>query len=245
MEPSRTQRNLIRLRRVLADAQTLERSGVNEWVERARLAVSVVYGDDSPQQQRFKRIGFAPGVYKYDGTPASMYEDAFREGLAMATGVLGAFIEDVEEHVEQHQLPSASVSGMHPWVHDAAAALWQDGHRRQAVQAAAASIERQVRAKIDVHKGSSASLVTTAFSISSPQPGWPRLRFPDVQPEGSDAWKNAHEGASLFGHGCMRRIRNLYSHSGTSDLHEDLEALAALSLLARWIDGAEVVESDD
>lgn len=35
------------------------------------------------------------------------------------------------------------------------------------------------------------------------------------------------------------RIRNLYSH-GEPDPEHALEALAALSLLARWIDDAEV-----
>lgn len=242
VEQARTQRNLVRLKRVLEDAKSLERPGANEWVERARLAVSAVYGDDSPQQQRFNRIRFAPGVY-FDGMPASMYDDAFRGGVEKATAALRAFIEDVEEDVERPELPSAAVSGMHPWVRDVAARLWQDGHRRQAVQAAAANVETWLRAKLAVHEGSSASLVASAFATSSPGPGSPRLRFPDLEPEGSDRWKSAHDGAGAFGRGCMLRIRNLYAHSGRSDADEDLEALAALSLLARWIDSAEVVES--
>lgn len=55
-----------------------------------------------------------------------------------------------------------------------------------------------------------------------------------------DAWKNAHEGAGAFGRGCFMRIRNLYTHDQGQDEQSDLEAMAALSLLARWIDAAHV-----
>jgi hypothetical protein len=45
-----------------------------------------------------------------------------------------------------------------------------------------------------------------------------------------------------FGRGCMMRIRNLLEHSDEPiDQQEALECLAALSLLARWIDDAVVV----
>ncbi len=43
-----------------------------------------------------------------------------------------------------------------------------------------------------------------------------------------------------FGRGCMMRVRNLYSHGHEPTEQEALEALAALSLLARWIDDAGV-----
>jgi hypothetical protein len=66
------------------------------------------------------------------------------------------------------------------------------------------------------------------------------LRFDDVGPVGSDDWNSAHDGAAHFGRGCMLRIRNLYTHRGGADDWEDLEALTALSLLARWIDAARV-----
>ena len=43
----------------------------------------------------------------------------------------------------------------------------------------------------------------------------------------------------------MQRIRNLYTHNAGRNEQEDLEALTALSLLARWIDDAEVERVDD
>lgn len=47
-----------------------------------------------------------------------------------------------------------------------------------------------------------------------------------------------------FGQGCMKRIRNLYVHGHEPSEDEALEALAALSLLARWIDEAAVVGAE-
>jgi hypothetical protein len=38
----------------------------------------------------------------------------------------------------------------------------------------------------------------------------------------------------------MMRVRNMYTHGHEPAEHEPQEALAALSLLARWIDDAEV-----
>lgn len=48
-----------------------------------------------------------------------------------------------------------------------------------------------------------------------------------------------------FGKGCMKRIRNLYVHGHEPSDAEALEALAALSLLARWIDEASVISATE
>lgn len=104
---------------------------------------------------------------------------------------------------------------------------------------------RELAAREDrVHEGSSASLVASAFSPADPKPDAPRLRVSGFDPVGSDQWKSAHEGAGAFGRGCFLRIRNLYTHHDGETDHEDLEALAALSLLARWIDIAEPVKAE-
>ena len=49
-----------------------------------------------------------------------------------------------------------------------------------------------------------------------------------------------------FGQGCALSIRNLNAH-GTRELPEQeaLEYLAALSVLARWVDECDVVGADD
>jgi hypothetical protein len=44
----------------------------------------------------------------------------------------------------------------------------------------------------------------------------------------------------FFGKGCAKGIRNVTAHGSQPDEQLALEALASLSLLARWIDEAQV-----
>jgi hypothetical protein len=111
-------------------------------------------------------------------------------------------------------------------------------------QAAATAVEQRLRLKLEAHQGSAASLAGSVFSTKEPAPEQSRLRFDGFDPEGSDAWINAHEGAAAFARGCMMRIRNLYTHNAGADELEDLEALASLSLLARWIDTSSVERAE-
>ena len=57
---------------------------------------------------------------------------------------------------------------------------------------------------------------------------------------GSQDWTNAHQGAMFFGKGCAKGIRNVTAHGSRPDERLAPEALASLSLLARWIDEADV-----
>ncbi len=72
------------------------------------------------------------------------------------------------------------------------------------------------------------------------------MRLPHVKATAADGsatqdWKSAHEGAAFFGRGCSLGIRNLVSHN-IDPLPEQvgMEYLAALSVLARWVDEATV-----
>lgn len=232
-----------RIRRLIDQADGLPDSDISAWKERARLAVSGAYGDGSDQLVRFDKIRWTLGVVT-DSTPRSAYAEARRGGLRRAVEMLQAFVEDLEEREGTPALPGLDPAELHPWVAESAARLWQDGHQRQAVQAAATSVETWLRTRTGVHQGSITSLVGSVFSASDPTPDMPRMRFAGFDPVGSDGWKNAHEGAGAFGRGCFLRIRNLYTHHVGDTEQEDLEALAALSLLARWIDGAEVVKAE-
>lgn len=232
-----------RIRRLIDQADQLPDSEIGKWKERARLAISAAYGDESDQLARFDKIRWTLGVAT-DSTPRSAYAEARRSGLRRAVGLLEAFIEDLEEREGTPGLPSVDPSDLHPWVAEAAARLWDDGHQRQAVQAAASAVESWIRAKTGVHQGSVASLAASAFSSADATPDAPRLRFTGFDPVGSDSWKSAHDGAGAFARGCFLRIRNLYTHHDGETEQEDLEALAALSLLARWIDTAEVVKAE-
>lgn len=239
MATGKTAKNLERLRRLIAEAADVTPASHRAWKERARIALVAVYGEGSPQLERFDDIRYTLGFWS-DTTPQSRFDAAVMGGVRNATEMLTAVAEDIEHELEVPEVEMIDVAGLHPWVSDAAARLWTNGHRQQAVQAAATAVEQWLRAKLDVHKGPAASLVASAFSPTAPATGSPRLRFQAFDPAGSDSWKNAHEGASAFGRGVMLRIRNLYTHATGGSEQEDLEALAALSLLARWIDEATV-----
>jgi hypothetical protein len=232
-------KTLDRLRRATAAGESVTYETYAEWVERARLAVIAVYGAGSEHLARLDSIQYSVGVY-YEGQDPSVHRDAAMGGVRDAIGVLRALIEDVEEHLAEPSAPGVHTDGMHPWVAEAARGLWADGHRQHAVQSAANMIDQRLRLKLGIHQGSGASLVASAFSIKEPTAAQPRLRFGQAGPVGSESWNNAHDGAGAFGRGCMMRIRNLYTHNRGADEQEDIEALAALSLLARWIDEATV-----
>lgn len=239
----KTRQNLERLRTLVADAEALTPPDRDRWRERARLAISATYGAESPELVRFEKIRYTLSMWT-DGMPDSAFERAARSGIAEAASALDAMVEDVEADVLEPAMAAPGVEGLHPWVSGPSARLWSDGYRRQAVQAAAMSIESWLKSRLGVFDANFVNLVN-AFASGAPTERLPRLRFPDgVGPEGSDSWKNAHDGAAAFGRGCVMRIRNLYTHEGNKSDHEDLEALCALSLLARWVEQAEVVRAD-
>ena len=124
-------------------------------------------------------------------------------------------------------------------------ALWDDGHYREAVQAAATAVEQQTKRKVDRGDLSGGDLYLGVF-MPGGKPGERRLRFRNIEEytAGGDTtqdWTSAHRGAAFFGQGCSQGIRNLVSHN-TDDVDEQvaLEHLAALSVLARWVDTATV-----
>ncbi|MEU9305582.1 TIGR02391 family protein [Streptomyces sp. NPDC048269] len=138
--------------------------------------------------------------------------------------------------------PQVSAATMHPWAWEGARPLWQSGHFREAVTAAARKINAEAQNKLGRKDISETNLFKQAFSQDLPKPGQPRLRLRDD--DGSDTYRNVHRGAMAFAEGCYAAIRNPNSHEdGLPELpeHQALEQLAAFSVLARWVDGATVV----
>lgn len=138
--------------------------------------------------------------------------------------------------------PKLAAASLHPWIWNAALNLWDDGHLREAVQAAAAALfDSHLPAKLGVPPGKSAKdLVTQAFSTNPPTSANPRLRLADY-PDPSPSWTSQHEGAQFLGMGCAQLIRNLVTHGAQPDEQTALEQLASLSLLARLVDRAKKV----
>ena len=118
--------------------------------------------------------------------------------------------------------------------------LWAADSRQEAVHAAARSVNARLQQKLSRHDAAESTLVRDTFSRNDPAPGHPRLRFSGERT--SDTWRSRQDGARDFGAGCFEAIRNPAAHEHELDLPEQvaLEQLAALSLLARWIEECSV-----
>lgn len=136
--------------------------------------------------------------------------------------------------------PQLDAATLHPWVWGSIQGLWSSGHFREAVGAAARAINAQAQTKLERRDASEAKLLSDAFSINPPVAGHPRLRL--TPNDGSDTFKNRHEGAGNFARGVYSAIRNPTAHEDLDELDENeaLEELAAFSILARWVDAATV-----
>ena len=141
--------------------------------------------------------------------------------------------------------PQARASRFHEWVWSAASSLWDHGYRREAVQAAATQVEIHTRAKVGRSDLSGTDLMFQAWSLDAPKKSPVlRLRFAGLTP-GTDDYVSAHEGAKFFGAGCMLGIRNSLTHSLEQPPEQEaIELMAALSVLARWVDSAIAVTQE-
>ena len=140
--------------------------------------------------------------------------------------------------------PRIMASSLHHIIWGAAETQWTLGQRHEAVLAAAKAVNSQLQAKVSRRDVSEADLVKQAFSDKPPEPGKPRLRFNSIEDEKT---RESMRGGTLeFGSGCFRAIRNPVGHLPNEEIEmteqEALERLAALSLLARFVDDADVVE---
>ena len=138
--------------------------------------------------------------------------------------------------------PKLTHEVLHPWVWGAAQALWETGHFRNAVHAAATMLDEHLQAKLGRSDITGTPLAREAFSLADPQPGRPRLRFDEKLND--EMFRSLHEGAMHFAEGCFMLIRNAAAHR-TRRLKERsaIEQLSALSYLARLIDVAVVVHA--
>jgi uncharacterized protein (TIGR02391 family) len=157
-----------------------------------------------------------------------------------------ARIESYEEIQDmlgsQGHSPQLSAAGLHADVWGAAVTQWSTGHRHEAVLAAAKAVNSLLQVKLGRRDVSEAKLVREGFSDKGPTKGKPRLRFPQIDDD--QTRESTRQGAMDFGAGCFEGIRNPVGHLPNAELdlseQDGLERLAALSLLARWVDQAEL-----
>lgn len=138
--------------------------------------------------------------------------------------------------------PDMDASNLHPWAWENGRTYWNTGHYHQAVMQAAIRINAETQAKLGRMDVSETALFNEAFSLSAPKEGAPRLRL--CQDDGGKTYENLHRGARPFADGLYTAIRNPGMHrpqeSAGGEEQLALEQLAAFSLLARWVDQAEI-----
>lgn len=163
------------------------------------------------------------------------------DGIDRCKYALGVLATREETHARLGTTaPTMAADSFHPTVWGAASQLWADGHYGQAVQRAATFLNAHVQDLLNRHDVSDATLMQQAFSLSAPENGRPRLRYPGKD---DDLTVRAMRNGILnFAQGCFMGIRNPATH-GSEDRPRQiwLEQLATLSTLARWIDQCEVL----
>ncbi|MBU8840637.1 TIGR02391 family protein [Mycolicibacterium goodii] len=147
--------------------------------------------------------------------------------------------EEVRENLGENA-PDLSAADLHPWIWEGAKSLWQSGHYREAVGGAIRKLNAETQNKVGRRDVSETDLFKQAFSLDEPKAGKSRLRR--TKDDGSDTYKSVQRGAMTFAEGVFAGIRNPLSHEAEQELSEQeaLEYLAALSVLARWVDQSDV-----
>lgn len=172
--------------------------------------------------------------------------DLARQGWFVSDGrlVVG---EPVRNGSTRAGTPTPTVGELHAAVSQASEPRWRVGHLHGAVLAAAKAVNAMLQRKLKRYDIAEVALVREAFSQNAAAKGRPRLRFPGIEDETTR--ESMQQGALSFGVGCFQAIRNPVGHL-PDEQHElteqdALERLAALSLLARWIDQATLTGADE
>lgn len=150
--------------------------------------------------------------------------------------------QEIDENLGEN-VPELSAAELHPWIWSGASSLWHSSHYREAVEGAIKKLNAETQNKLGRRDVSETDLFKQAFSLDTPKPGKPRLRR--LKDDGSDTYRSVQRGAMTLAEGVFAGIRNPLSHEADQELsqQEALEYLAALSVLARWVDGSTVEAS--
>lgn len=143
--------------------------------------------------------------------------------------------------------PVLAASSLHEWIWDAAKSAWEAGNYEDAVDAASRNLNSRLRAKVGRKDIGEGDLIAQVFSDKPADETTPRLRLPLAAGLNDKTVANIHGGVIAYGRGLFQAVRNPLAHEATADVEmgeaEALECLAALSLLARWVDRATVHRS--
>ena len=147
--------------------------------------------------------------------------------------------EDIDEYWSSDTVIEIDPDALHPWVWNAARDLWDSGHWGEAVEAATKVVNVKLQEKVGRADQSGTDLVRRSMGVGPAQEEQPRLRVMDD--DGSETYRSAQEGAMHLGEAVFMYWRNVLAHEpGGADRQSSLEALAAVSTLARLVDDATV-----
>lgn len=143
--------------------------------------------------------------------------------------------QEVKENLGENA-PELSATELRSWGWEGTKSLWQFGHYREAVGGAIRKINAETQNKVGRRDVSETNLFKQAFSVDQPKADAARLRR--MKDDGSDTYKSVQRCAMALAEGVFAGIRNPLSHEVDRELSEQeaLEYLAALSVLARWVD---------
>lgn len=86
--------------------------------------------------------------------------------------------------------PRLNAGDLHEWVWGGARSLWTSGPYREAVRAAATTVNARTQTKVGRRDVAETALFNEVFSLDAPTQDRPRLRvFPD---DGSQTYKSMH-----------------------------------------------------
>lgn len=136
--------------------------------------------------------------------------------------------------------PTVRANSLHAWVWHPISDLWKNGHYREAIQLAGASLDLRLQAKLGRTDVTGKELVEQAFSSNPPTLGKPRLRVVEMPNE--ESTRSAQEGIRNLALAGFLLIRNLRTHlTDELDESEAIEQLAVLSLIARSVEACELI----
>lgn len=222
------------LRRFIQSTQVVARDGYGV---RHAASNEEIEGQAQVVEQIFARI-----IPDWKDRTTAAHYDHWENHCTIARRAL-AQLERQQEISENlgESAPDLSAAQMHRWIWDSARSLWESGHFREAVAAAAVKVNAETQNKVGRYDISEVKLFQESFSIKPPQAKKARLRLmPD---DGSETYTSMQAGVIAFATGCYQAIRNPTAHvPGKLSEAEALEQLASFSVLARWVDGAELDE---
>lgn len=174
--------------------------------------------------------GWRESIKKKDRKKWSIHYEASiraREALIRADEVRKNLGEDA---------PELSAAKLHSWIWEGASSLWHSGHYREAVEGAIRKLNAETQNKLGRRDVSETDLFNQAFSEQPAVAKSPRLHR--TLDDGSKTFKSVQRGARMFAEGVFAGIRNPLAHEVGQEMPEQdaLEYLAALSVLARWVD---------